>query len=137
MRRGPKEEAKRWIQQARRDLDDAVYLLEGDRFNTACFLAQQSAEKALKAFLYFKGVEIVLGHSTSELCYTAMDFDSDFESIVSISASLDKYYIPTRYPNGLPGGIPAEAYTRDDAQMAISMAQKILEFVKSKLGGTV
>lgn len=137
MRKSPEEEAKRWFIQAQRDFDDAVYLLEGSRFNTACFLAQQSVEKALKAFLYFKGVEIVLGHSTAELCYNAMNFDSDFESIASISASLDKYYIPTRYPNGLPGGIPAEAYTKEDAQMAISMAQRILEFIKSKLEGIV
>ncbi|MCX7795744.1 MAG: HEPN domain-containing protein [bacterium] len=137
MRKSSREEARRWFRQAQCDFDDALYLLEGGRFNTACFWAQQCAEKALKAFLYFKGIEIVLGHSTAELCHNAMEFDPDFESIASISASLDKYYIPTRYPNGLPGGVPAEAYTKDDAQVAVSMAQRILEFVRSKLEGTV
>jgi len=33
------------------DLDDANFSLEGERFNLACFLSQQAAEKALKAYL--------------------------------------------------------------------------------------
>jgi HEPN domain-containing protein len=40
---------------------------------------------------------------------------------------LDKYYIPTRYPNGLPGGIPSQAYTADDARQAIAAAVRVLE----------
>ena len=34
-------EASRWLEQARRDLDDARYAAAGARWNLACFLSQQ------------------------------------------------------------------------------------------------
>ena len=55
------EEGRRWLLQAEQDLDDARYNLEGSRYHLTCFLAQQSAEKALKAFLYARGEESVWG----------------------------------------------------------------------------
>ncbi len=125
-------EGKRWLKQAEKDLDDAKFALSGDRFNLVCFLAQQSAEKALKGFLYFKGAEEVWGHSAAELCEDASSFDKEFETIKRKAASLDKYYIPTRYPNGLPGGIPSEAFDKDDAQKAISLAESVLSFLKER-----
>jgi HEPN domain-containing protein len=130
-----KEDSKRWFLQALRDLDDAKFNLSGGRFNVACFLAQQSAEKALKAYLFLKGAEEVWGHSVGELCEDAKNFDEDFKEIESASKSLDKYYIPTRYPNALPGGIPSESFDKSDAEKAISLAEKIINFIKSKTGG--
>lgn len=127
-----KEEAKRWFMQALRDLDDAKYNLSGKRYNVACFLAQQSAEKALKAYLFFKGADEVWGHSVGELCKDAKSLDKSFAQIESISKSLDKYYIPTRYPNALPGIIPSEAFDKEDAEKAISLAEKTINFIKSK-----
>jgi HEPN domain-containing protein len=130
-----KEDSKRWFLQALRDLDDAKFNLSGGRFNVACFLAQQSAEKALKAYLFLKGAEEVWGHSVGELCEDAKNFDEDFKEIESASKSLDKYYIPTLYPNALPGGIPSESFDKSDAEKAISLAEKIINFIKSKTGG--
>lgn len=132
-KKSPRDEAKRWFRQAQEDLNDAKYLEEGHRFHLACFMSQQAAEKAIKAFLYACGVEFVWGHSVAELCEDARHFDPDFGKILPLGGSLDKYYIPTRYPNGLPGGIPAEAYTEDDARIALSLASQILEFVAQKL----
>jgi HEPN domain-containing protein len=128
------KEAKRWFLQALQDLDDARYNLSGKRYNVACFLAQQSAEKALKSFLLLRGADEVWGHSTSDLCKDAENFDSDFASLQIDAASLDKYYIPTRYPNALPGGIPSQAFDETDANRAISLAEKIINFIKSKTG---
>ncbi len=127
-------ESKRWFWQAVQDLDDAKFNLSGKRYNVACFLAQQSAEKALKAYLLQKGAEEVWGHSTSELCKDAESFDEAFKTIASEASSLDKYYIPTRYPNALPGGIPSTAFDESDANRAISLAEKVIDFIKSKLG---
>jgi len=45
-------EAARWLKQAQYDLKAAKYNAEGQFYATACFSAQQSAEKALKAFLF-------------------------------------------------------------------------------------
>ena len=47
----------------------------------------------------------------------------------------DKYYIPTRYPDTLPGIIPSEAFDKNDAEKAISLAEKIINFIKSKTKG--
>jgi len=128
-----KEEAKRWFLQALRDLDDAKFNLSGERFNVACFLAQQAAEKALKSYLYFKGAEEVWGHSVGELCEDAKNFDENFKEIERESKSLDKYYIITRYPNALPGGIPSESFDKSDAERAIFLSEKIINFIKSKI----
>jgi HEPN domain-containing protein len=50
-----KPEAKRWFQQAYYDLKATRWNIEGGFYVTACFLAQPSAEKALKSILYFTG----------------------------------------------------------------------------------
>jgi HEPN domain-containing protein len=41
-------EAKRWYRQAAYDLKAARWNIEGGFHDTACFLAQQAGEKALK-----------------------------------------------------------------------------------------
>jgi len=75
----------------------------------------------------------VWGHSVVESCVSAAEYDKNFVNLKSTAASLDKYYIPTRYPDGLPGGIPYEAYDRDDAKMALDKSKKIIEYVKSAI----
>jgi HEPN domain-containing protein len=133
MRPRPEAEGKRWLRQAEFDLSDARFTYDGKRYNLACFLAQQAAEKALKAFLFSKGAEQVWGHSVAELCEEATKFDPSFKGLKPDAAPLDKYYIPTRYPNGLPGGIPAEAFIQDDADKAIKMTAQVIAFVKARL----
>lgn len=51
---GRKDEARRWFQQAAFDLR-ARWNVEGAFHDTACFLAQQAAEKALKSLLHYRG----------------------------------------------------------------------------------
>lgn len=133
--RNPREEARRWLDQARYDLDTARYNAEGERYAPACFWAQQAAEKAAKAYLYGRGDRLVLGHSVAELLARARESDEDFSSLEEEGAFLDRFYIPTRYPNGLPGGIPASAFRKKDAIEAIETAGKIVEFSAGKLGG--
>lgn len=126
-------EAERWLAQARRDFSDACYAAEGSRWNLACFLAQQSAEKALKAYLFERGAETVWGHSVAELCSDAAVHDTAFSDLGKEAAALDQYYIPTRYPNGLPGGIPADAYARIDAERALGLTERVILLVGEKL----
>lgn len=82
-------EAARWLEQSRRDLDDARFAASGARWNLACFLSQQAAEKALKAFLYARGAEAVWGHSVAELCQEAAAHDAAFGTIDLLGARLD------------------------------------------------
>ena len=50
-----KAEARRWLQQALYDLKAARWNIQGGFHDTACFLAQQAGEKALKSLLYYVG----------------------------------------------------------------------------------
>ena len=128
-------EGQRWLAQAERDVADARYLQEGGRHNMVCFLGQQAGEKALKAFLYAQGAEDVWGHSLADLCEDAKVFNGMFEAIKSLAILLDKYHDLTRYPHLLPGGIPAEAYDREDGERAIYIAEKVISFVKVQMPG--
>ena len=48
------------------------------------------------------------------------------EELLDRARALDKLYIPTRYPNGLAGGAPADFYTRPEAERAIADAEAVL-----------
>jgi HEPN domain-containing protein len=128
-----REQGDRWLRQAKQDLDDAQYAHDGGRFHLTCFLAQQSAEKALKAFLYSQGQMLVLGHSVGRLCQNASKLDAEFAGLGKKAAPLDKYYITTRYPNGLPDGIPAEAFDAVDAEHALELTKQVIAFVQTRL----
>lgn len=127
----PIAESARWLEQAKRDLDAARTLYDNAHWWVVCFQSQQAAEKAVKAFLYACGQRIVTGHSVAELVKVATSINRAFEQLTAAAGQLDRYYIPTRYPNGLPGGIPADAYFEEDARQALSGANFVLEFVES------
>lgn len=135
MKPDPHAEGSRWLRQAEHDLSDAEYCLAGGRHSLACFLCQQAAEKALKAFLYARGAEQILGHSVADLAEECGKLDADFRALRPRAAPLDHYYVPTRYPNALPGGIPAEAFDRADADRAIALAREVIRGVRAKLSG--
>ena len=126
-------ESKRWLEQAKYDLITSQWNLKGNLYSPACFWAQQAAEKAAKAYLYSQGERVVLGHSVAELLERCRVRDPHFKPLISVGAYLDRFYIPTRYPNGLPGGIPAHAYRKKDAVEAVRLAKKILDFVTAKV----
>ena len=130
MTRSPSNEGMRWLSQARADLLAVQTLLDGDRFDTACFLSQQAAEKALKAYLYMLGEEMVLAHSVAKLCDQAAEYNERFGDLKKEIKNLDQFYIEARYPNGLPDSFPAEFYQRTDAQWAIEAAQRAAELVE-------
>ncbi|MGQ9626366.1 MAG: HEPN domain-containing protein [Anaerolineae bacterium] len=129
----PQGEAERWLSQAEYDLEAARYNAGGGFHSVACFHAQQAAEKALKALLYARGERIVTGHSVSVLGKRCAGYEAEFASLTSRIGRLDRFYIPTRYPNALPGGVPGEEYDETDSEKAISLAAEALEMVKKYL----
>jgi HEPN domain-containing protein len=135
MKRQARDEAQRWLIQAQDEFQDANELRLRGRFYLALFHFQQAAEKALKAFLYTvtSSQDVFFTHSTYELVQWAQQADPDFEAVQK-AAKLDQYYIPTRYPSGLPGGIPSRFYTDpEEAGEAMELAKMVLEMVEGKL----
>ena len=133
MKPDPTSEGMRWLDQAEADRRGAQLLFDGESYHLACFVAQQVAEKALKAFIYAQGEEFVIGHSVEALVRWAAEYDADLAALREAAAPLDGYYIPTRYPNGLPDSIPARVYTRRAAEGALQMADQVLLAVQQRL----
>lgn len=121
---------KDWLAQAKRDLNHAVNACKDKDFEWSCFSAQQGAEKAVKAvFLFLHGEG--WGHSVYTLLKALSKKIKVTQKLLEAAKSLDKHYIPTRYPNGFERGIPADYYTAKDAKEAIKNAREIIKFCQS------
>lgn len=119
-----------WLRQAKRKLESGRWDLQGQFFEDACFSSQQAAELASKALLEYRG-HIELGHSVSHLLTVAGGVAQD---LIDAGRVLDRYYIPTRYPNGFAQGAPMDYYDAPTAQEAINHAQRIIDYVGQALG---
>lgn len=118
-----------WLRQAERVLEASRHLLRGRFYDQVCFLSQQAAELAAKAWLESKG-KIRSGHSISYLRKYAGTTPPEIAAKARI---LDRYDIPPRYPNGFACGAPMDYYDEATAQEAIACAHDILEFVRAKI----
>lgn len=123
-----KDEAHRWFQQALYDLKAVKWNLQGGFHDTACFLAQQAAEKALKSLLYYLGARrtALLTHSLVTIIQEAAQKVGLLRDLLGSARDLDLHYIPSRYPNGLPSGYPHRFYDKEMAQRALEAAEKIV-----------
>lgn len=127
-RREDLHEGSRWLDTAAEDLRAARVLMEAGLHARACFAAQQCAEKAVKGVWYSRG-EDPWGHSIQKLTMdsTALRDRPDIEAWRERGGTLDRYYIGTRYPNGLPDLTPEQSYFRADAEDAIGQAEWFLQ----------
>ena len=128
------ERSRDWFAQAQRDLETARWQLQGGFYEWVCFTCQQAAEKAVKA-LYQRLHAIAWGHAVSRLLNELPDEMKPAPELIEAAIYLDRYYIPTRYPNGFERGAPRDYYTKKDAQEAVEHAQHILEFCDGHLSG--
>jgi HEPN domain-containing protein len=119
-----------WLRQGEKDLEKARLDLKWAFYEWACFTAHQAAEKSIKALFQHLHGE-AWGHGTKALLENLPDKDS--QMYIEDAKVLDKLYIPTRYPNGLPQGIPHDYFTKGDAEHAIEAASRIHEWCKSKI----
>ena len=127
-----KTEARRWFQQAYYDLKAMRWNIEGGFYDTACFLAQQAAEKALKSILYFTGSrrKALMTHSTVEMVRESGKKINSLVDLINEARELDLHYIPSRYPNGIPSGYPHQFYGRKNADQALAAAEQIFNAIK-------
>lgn len=127
------EEARRWLASAEEELEFARYSVDGGYGAQACFAAQQAAEKAVKALHYAEGARVVLGHSVRALIERLDPAVPALRTVVEDARTLDLYYVPTRYPNGLDEGTPAEAFSSQQAAHAIECATRVVAAAKDHL----
>jgi len=125
--RGP-DESERWLEQAKEDMRWAGVLLEQGGYHLVAFLSLQVAEKGLKAVLYHLGEETVLGHSVERLAAEIAEILPEVRENAARWSALDAHYVTSRYPNSLPGSIPAHVYERGTAETALHLAEEVIEF---------
>ncbi len=128
------EAVERWLAFAHEDLRVAELALNDDIFNQACFHSQQCVEKALKgALTHHRGETLPRTHSIAELLrLLPTEWFGDVRA--SLIETMDDYYIPTRYPDALPGTLPEGLPGKSEAEEAIALARKVLEEVQQLSG---
>jgi HEPN domain-containing protein len=107
-------ESERWLQFAGEDLQMAELALQEGIYNQVCFHSQQSAEKAVKGLLLFQGKTPPRNHLLGDLLTLLVS--NPFANSLEIQL-LDRFYIPTRYPDALPGSLPEGLPAHEDADV--------------------
>ncbi len=126
-------EARRWFDEAGSDLAFARVGQREGFHSKVCFLCQQAAEKALKAVAYGDGERYVVGHSLQELLDRLAPQHPSLEPLRDGCRLLDQYYVPTRYPNALPGGVPHRSYTETQGRDALGVCERLMQAVRDEL----
>lgn len=123
-----RSEVESLLSLAEDDLEIARRSLKGKRklLWTACFHAQQSAEKALKAFLSSQGEVFPKSHDLVELVMRCEKYDANFTFIVPLCHLLNPYAVKVRYTEELELNLT-------DARNAITAAKEIKDFVQKKI----
>jgi len=117
-----------WVAKAEGDYATAGRELRARRqpnYDAACFHAQQTAEKYLKAFLQEQGVAFPKIHSLIELLELCLPLEASFELQRDLLVRLDRYAVRYRYPG--------EMANRDEARLAFRSVGAVRAFVREKL----
>lgn len=134
-----------YFKKAHADLASAKHLSSVGQYANAVFLAQQCGEKAAKATLALKNMEIrehiVSGYLASQvLSFAPETWEEKLREVVRMLVALEEHSIKPRYPFVTAARIwdPEKGYDRQAAEEAIEKAQSILglleKFSRDNLG---
>ena len=123
-------DAKRWLEYAQKDLGAAHVLLKSAEFfpRQICFLAQQAAEKSIKAILVFTEVEFSKTHDLDRL-RDLIPSDWKFKELFPDLAELTIWSVESRYPGDSPDAFEKEA------QETLHLAESVFNSAKTELDG--
>lgn len=124
--------AKDWLNQAKKDLQQANDSRRLGHHEWACFAAQQAAGKAVKA-LHLKLGQEAWGHVVAKLLEELPHAVVVSADLIEKAKVLDNFYIPARYPNSHPDGAPFEHYGSVQSEEAIRYASEIIEFAGTQM----
>lgn len=125
-----RDQAALWLRQAADDFRFARAAVTGRFYAQACFIAQQVAEKAVKAVHYGITGRPIMGHSVHALLAPLRrHLDVDPQLLIE-AGQLDQYYVATRYPDALPGIAPSDAFSVEQARAAVRSAGRILRWAR-------
>ncbi len=122
-----------WLAFAKDDLTAAHVLMARELFHLTCFHAQQAVEKTLKACIIHHEATAPKTHALLELYERLVSRVPEIHKYRGGLEALDQYYIPTRYPDALPGFLPEGLPNKKDAEEAISIASELLALVREHI----
>jgi HEPN domain-containing protein len=116
-----------WFEKADNDIISAHLIIEHrpSILNVPCFLCQQAVEKYLKAFLIYKGKELVKTHNLNFLLNECALFDETFKEINF--NELNNFGIIGRYPADIDGPELPEVIEY------LQIAENVKQLVRSKI----
>ena len=137
--------ARLYFRKAQADLESAKHLSSVAQYANTVFLAQQCGEKAAKATLAMKNIEvrehIVSGYVASEVVAFAPEaWEGRLREVVRMLVALEEHSIRPRYPFVTASRIwdPEKGYDKQTAEETVRKAQMILkelqEFCESNFG---
>jgi len=98
------ERYRDWLEEALDDYFAARDLYNLRRYSKAAFFSHQACEKALKALLIKRAKRYSPVHSVLKLMEEVKRIIDVPEELVWKAQYLDRFFIPTRYPNAWPSG---------------------------------
>jgi HEPN domain-containing protein len=125
-----RREVWRWLRLAREDLAAAMHLAEAAHLphRVACLLAQQAAEKAIKAVLIARGAAFPPIHDLAGLLTILGQNDETFPPAIAEAARLTRFAVSTRYP-----GV-AEPVTVEEHHRAVAIAETVVTWADERVG---
>lgn len=129
----PTATAARWLHQATDDHAAGKALAAAGFHAQTCFLAQQCAEKTLKALLYADGAAQVLGRSVRRLCHDVADAHPGSRRTLQAVVGPGPVLHPDALPGRPPGRNPAELYQARHSAAALATAASAVRMVGARL----
>ncbi|MCY0859734.1 MAG: HEPN domain-containing protein [Sulfolobaceae archaeon] len=127
-----REEAEKWLKQSLEDLSTAEDLIKSSHYYASASFSQQSAEKALKAFLIDRG-KVVRMHDLNEILgIIEKDLGLKVDEIREDANKLTVHYVISRYPDAA-NALPYAIYSKEDAEDLLRRAKRVIEWVKRNL----
>ena len=116
---------REWLRRARSNLARAAQgqVTPDMLLEDACFDAQQAVEKALKALLVSRGVQVPRTHAISELITTLAELGFEIPADVHEASVLTDYAVAARYPG------PFEPVLLEDYEKAVATAKAVVSWV--------
>lgn len=120
-----------WIIFSLEDLKMADLAYNDKIYNQVCFHSQQAVEKAIKGYIEYKGKIPPKTHKITDLI--SLIKIENLGNIHDEIVVLDRFYIPTRYPDALPGSLTDGLPQKNDAKEALGIAEKVVEIIQKEI----
>lgn len=128
-----KDTSRDWLYFAQSDLVAAERLFEEELYHLVCFHAHQAIEKIFKGMMRSKGQNIPRTHDIISLHHIILALIDELPVSADDMGFVNRFYIPTRYPDTFPGALAEGLPTKEDASRALEIARETLACIANKL----